>query len=67
MIAEPATGLFHQVGAGKTLEMVVGAHEMRRMGLVRKPAAIVPNHMLEQFTREWLQAYPSTHPGRLQQ
>ncbi len=58
MIAEPATGLFHQVGAGKTLEMVVGAHEMRRMGLVRKPAAIVPNHMLEQFTREWLQAYP---------
>ena len=58
MISEPATGLFHQVGAGKTLEMVVGAHEMRRMGLVRKPAAVVPNHMLEQFTREWLQAYP---------
>ncbi|MGC0371280.1 helicase [Microbacterium sp. SLBN-111] len=58
MIAEPTTGLFHQVGAGKTLEMIVGASEMRRMGLITKPAIVVPNHMLEQFSREWLQAYP---------
>ncbi len=58
MIAEPAVGLFHQVGAGKTLEMIVGASEMRRMGLITKPAIVVPNHMLEQFSREWLQAYP---------
>jgi len=58
MIAEPTVGLFHQVGAGKTLEMIVGAAEMRRMGLVSKPAVVVPNHMLEQFSREWLQAYP---------
>ncbi|MGL5823377.1 MAG: SNF2-related protein, partial [Nocardioides sp.] len=58
MIAEPAVGLFHQVGAGKTLEMVVGATELRRMGLVSKPAVVVPNHMLEQFSREWIQAYP---------
>ncbi|GAA1821751.1 SNF2-related protein [Agromyces neolithicus] len=58
MIAEPAVGLFHQVGAGKTLEMIVGATEMRRMGLINKPAIVVPNHMLEQFSREWLQAYP---------
>jgi N12 class adenine-specific DNA methylase len=58
MIAEPTVGLFHQVGAGKTLEMVAGATEMRRMGLISKPAVVVPNHMLEQFSREWLQAYP---------
>lgn len=58
MIAEPSVGLFHQVGAGKTLEMVCGATEMKRMGLVSKPGVVVPNHMLEQFTREWLQAYP---------
>lgn len=58
MIAEPTVGLFHQVGAGKTLEMIVGASEMRRMGLISKPAVVVPNHMLEQFSREWLQAYP---------
>ena len=28
------------------------------MGLISKPAIVVPNHMLEQFSREWLQAYP---------
>lgn len=58
MIAEPAAGLFHEVGAGKTAEMVIGAMEMRRIGLIRKPVVVVPNHMLEQFTREWLQIYP---------
>jgi N12 class adenine-specific DNA methylase len=58
MIAEPAAGLFHEVGAGKTAEMVMGAMEMRRMGLITKPVVVVPNHMLEQFGREWLQIYP---------
>ena len=58
MIAEPAAGLFHEVGAGKTAEMIMGAMEMRRMGLINKPVLVVPNHMLEQFTREWLQIYP---------
>ncbi|GAB3398012.1 hypothetical protein GCM10027568_34470 [Humibacter soli] len=58
MIAEPAVGLFHEVGAGKTLVMAAGAMELRRMHLITKPAVVVPNHMLEQFTREWLQAYP---------
>ena len=58
MIAEPAAGLFHEVGAGKTAEMIMGAMEMRRMGLIVKPVVVVPNHMLEQFGREWLQLYP---------
>lgn len=58
MIAEPAAGLFHEVGAGKTAEMVMGAMEMRRMWLVSKPVVVVPNHMLEQVGREWLQIYP---------
>jgi len=58
MIAEPAAGLFHEVGAGKTAEMIMGATEMRRMGLITKPVLVVPNHMLEQFAREWLQIYP---------
>lgn len=58
MIAEPAAGLFHDVGAGKTAEMIIGAMEMRRMGLIAKPVVVVPNHMLEQFGREWLQIYP---------
>ena len=58
ILNEPAVGLFHQVGAGKTAEMVMGVMEMRRLGMVNKPAVVVPNHMLEQFTREWLQLYP---------
>ncbi len=58
MIAEPSAGLFHEVGAGKTAEMIMGAMEMRRMGLITKPVIVVPNHMLEQFGREWLQLYP---------
>lgn len=58
MIAEPAVGLFHQVGAGKTAEMVMGTMELKRMGMVNKPAVVLPNHMLEQFSREWLQMYP---------
>jgi N12 class adenine-specific DNA methylase len=45
IIAEPAVGLFHQVGAGKTAEMICGAMELRRLGLIAKPAVVVPNHM----------------------
>lgn len=58
MLSEPSVLLAHEVGAGKTLEMVVGCMELRRLGFARKPAVVVPNHMLEQFSREWLQAYP---------
>jgi N12 class adenine-specific DNA methylase/SAM-dependent methyltransferase len=58
MIHEPAVGLYHEVGAGKTAEMVIGCMEQRRLGLVRKPCVVVPNHMLEQFSREWARLYP---------
>ena len=58
IICEPAVGLFHEVGAGKTAVMVIAAHELRRLGLINKPVVVVPNHMLEQFAREWLQLYP---------
>ena len=58
MVSEPSVGLFHEVGAGKTAEMVMGSMELRRLGMTRKPAVVVPNHMLDQFAREWLQIYP---------
>jgi len=58
IVAEPAVLLAHDVGAGKTAEMVIGMMELRRLGLARKPAIVVPNHMLEQFTREFMQLYP---------
>jgi N12 class adenine-specific DNA methylase len=58
IISEPAVLLAHEVGAGKTAEMVMGAMELRRLGMATKPAIVVPNHMLEQFSREFLQLYP---------
>ncbi|MCK2222081.1 DEAD/DEAH box helicase family protein, partial (plasmid) [Actinomadura sp. ATCC 31491] len=58
ILSEPAVLLAHEVGAGKTAEMVMGAMELRRTGLARKPAIVIPNHMLEQFSREFLEIYP---------
>jgi len=57
-IEEPSTGLFHDVGAGKTAEMIMACMELRRLGLVSKPFVVVPNHMLLQFGSEWLGMYP---------
>src|SRR5690606_32354158 len=51
--------LAHAVGAGKTATMVMAAMELRRLGSASKPAVVVPNHMLDQFSREWLQLYPT--------
>jgi len=51
--------LAHAVGAGKTATMVMAGMELRRLGSASKPAVVVPNHMLEQFSREWLQLYPT--------
>ncbi|VDG75794.1 SNF2-like protein [Actinobaculum suis] len=59
MIGEPTAGLFHEVGAGKTLEMICGVMEQKRLGLINKPMAVVPNHLVGQFENEWLQAYPA--------
>jgi N12 class adenine-specific DNA methylase len=64
MISEPAVLLAHEVGAGKTAEMIIGVTELRRLGLIRKPAVVIPNHMLDQFSREWLQAYPNSRELR---
>lgn len=52
------TYLAHAVGAGKTLEMIVSGMEQKRLGLINKPMYVVPNHMLEQFAAEFLDAYP---------
>lgn len=50
----------HCVGAGKTFSMVVGGQELKRLGMVNMPAYAVPNHMLEQFSREYMMAYPGS-------
>ncbi len=53
--------LAHVVGAGKTFTMIAQGMEERRLGLIRKPLYVVPNHMLEQFSREFLQLYPQAN------
>ncbi len=58
ILSEPNTLLAHDVGAGKTAVMSIAAVEMRRLGLVNKPCIVVPNHMLDQFSREMSQLYP---------
>jgi N12 class adenine-specific DNA methylase len=59
MVSEPCALLAHVVGAGKTAEMAMGTAELKRLGLANKPAIVIPNHMLEQFSREYLQIYPN--------
>ena len=53
------TYMAHEVGAGKTSAMIGAGMEMRRLGLVKKPAYAVPNHMLGQFTKEFYEQYPT--------
>jgi len=53
------TLMAHVVGAGKTYAMVAAGMELRRLGLARKVCHVVPNHMLEQYAREFLQLYPN--------
>jgi N12 class adenine-specific DNA methylase len=59
MVQQGNTLLAHVVGSGKTVTMIAGGMEMKRLGLINKPAYVVPNHMLEQFSREFIQAYPN--------
>lgn len=48
----------HVVGAGKTWTSIMAVQEMKRLGQIRRPMFVVPNHMLMQFSSEFLQAYP---------
>ena len=53
------TLLAHEVGAGKTFEMVAAAMEAKRLGLCQKSLFVVPNHLTEQLASEFLRLYPS--------
>ena len=55
------TLLAHEVGAGKTFEMIAIAMESKRLGLCNKSLFVVPNHIVEQFANEFLQLYPSAN------
>ena len=55
------TLLAHEVGAGKTFEMVAAAMESKRLGLCNKSLFVVPNHLTEQWASEFLRLYPAAN------
>ncbi len=55
------TLLAHEVGAGKTFEMVAAAMESKRLGLCQKSIFVVPNHLTDQWAAEFLRLYPSAN------
>lgn len=51
----------HVVGAGKTYASIAGVMEMRRLGLWRKPMIVVPNHLVDQWSSDFLRLYPGAN------
>ncbi|MCJ0894415.1 helicase-related protein [Rhodococcus sp. ARC_M5] len=58
IVSEPTVLLDHVVGAGKTGTILMGAMELKRLGLADKPWVVVPNHIIDQVVREAGQWYP---------
>ncbi len=58
ILHEPTVLLDHVVGAGKSGTMFLAAMELKRLGLVRQPWIVVPNHIIDQVGREAKQWYP---------
>ncbi|EGR4452175.1 PLxRFG domain-containing protein [Vibrio cholerae] len=61
MIQSKNTLLDHTVGAGKTFTAITGMMERKRLGLSKKPMAVVPNHILGSFHKDILKLYPSAN------
>ena len=55
------TLLAHAVGAGKTFEMIASAMEAKRLGLCHKSMFVVPNHLVEQWGKDFLLLYPGAN------
>lgn len=53
------TLLAHEVGAGKTFEMIAAAMEMRRTGRARKPMITVPTYLLSAWRNDVMRLYPN--------
>jgi len=51
----------HEVGAGKTAAMVAAGMYMKNMGVIKKPIYVVPNHLTEQWTNEFMRFFPSAN------
>ena len=51
--------LAHSVGAGKTLEMICAAMELKRLGLRAKTMIVCPDHLIGQWADNFRRAYPN--------
>ncbi|MGO3084484.1 DEAD/DEAH box helicase family protein [Ancrocorticia populi] len=61
MLNEPGVLLNHVVGAGKTGSMLMGAMELKRLGVAQQPWMVVPNHLLDQVGIEAKQWFPGAN------
>ena len=61
IIFSPNTLLAHDVGSGKTFEMIAAAHELKRMGLSKKNLIVVPNDIVNQWESIYKEMYPNAH------
>ena len=59
IIFTPNTLLAHDVGAGKTYVMIAAGQELKRMGLSKKNMYVVPNNIVGQWKKIFLEMYPN--------
>ena len=55
------TGVFHSVGAGKTLTLITIAMESKRLGLCNKSLFVVPKAITGQWGKDFVNAYPNAN------
>ena len=53
-----STLIAHEVGAGKTFELIASAMEAKRLGLAQKTMILVPNAVLGQWGQDIYKLYP---------
>nr|WP_278422976.1 PLxRFG domain-containing protein [Brucella anthropi]DAM62828.1 MAG TPA: Type I restriction enzyme [Caudoviricetes sp.] len=51
----------HTVGAGKTFAAIASVMELRRTGQAKKPAVVVPNHLVQQWAADFIKLYPGAN------
>jgi len=61
MIQQKSVLLDHFVGAGKTITIITGIMERRRLGLSKKPMIVVPNHLVSQWSKDFMNLYPGAN------
>ena len=59
--SKEGTLVAHVVGAGKTFTGVAACHEAKRLGRATKPMIVVPNHLTEQWAKDYLTLYPDVN------